>query len=122
MERGIAMSRTVVRPRSALGAKLLLISLMVWPLSPVALADSTSTTTFSGRATVVRATAPVVGTIVLSDTGDLPSSGGAQEASLLSVSEPGLLTADTLHATTIGQGNSSQSEASVASLTLTAGG
>ena len=35
---------------------------------------------------------------------------------------PGVATADVLHATTIGQNNSSNSEASVADVTITAGG
>jgi len=52
----------------------------------------------------------------------LPSSGGAQEASLLSASVPGLLTANVLHATTVGQGNQTRSEASVADVDLIAGG
>jgi hypothetical protein len=79
-------------------------------------------TTFSGQATAVRASVLGQPPIVLSDTGALPSSGGAQEASLLSASEPGLLTADVLHATTVGQGNASRSEASVADLNLTVAG
>jgi len=79
--------------------------------------------TFSGRATVVSATVPLTGTtIVVSDTGALPQSGGALEASLLDVSVPGLLTAEVAHASTVGQGNRSSSEASVANLVLTAGG
>jgi len=78
-------------------------------------------TTFSGQATVVRAT--VLGTTtVLSDTGPLPESRGALEESLLEAEVPGLLTAEVLHASTIGQGNESNSEASVANVGLTVGG
>src|SRR5437016_9664510 len=78
-------------------------------------------TTFSGRATVVQAT--VLGnTVTLADTGPLPASGGAQQASLLDAQVPGLLTAEVLHASTVGQGNTSRSEASVANLSLTVGG
>lgn len=78
-------------------------------------------TTFSGQATGVNAT--VVGTnTVLSDTGALPASGGAQEATLLSANVTGLLTADVLHAATVAQGNNSRAEASVADLVLTVGG
>jgi hypothetical protein len=83
-------------------------------------ADSSSA--FSGQATVVRATLPLVGTVVLSDTGPLPQSGGALEASLLNVSVPNLLSAEVAHASTIGQGDRSRSEASVASLALTVDG
>jgi hypothetical protein len=86
-----------------------------------ALAASGDRTTFSGQATVVRAT--VLGnTTVLSDTGPLPESGGALEASLLEAEVPGLLTAEVLHASTVGQGNESNAEASVANVGLTVGG
>jgi hypothetical protein len=81
-------------------------------------ADST---TFSGQATAVRAT--LLGTTTtLADTGPLPSSGGALEASLLSASVDGLLTADVLHAATIGQGDRSRSEASLADVSVTVAG
>ncbi len=76
---------------------------------------------FSGQATAVQAT--VLGiTTVISEARPLPSSGGAAEASLLQASVPGLLTAEVLHAATIGQGDRSRSEASVANLNLTVGG
>src|SRR2546427_12733434 len=76
---------------------------------------------FSGRATVVDATVLGVRTI-LSDTGPLPSSGAGEEATLLEVNVPGLLTAEPLHVSTVGQGNGARSEASVANLALTVGG
>jgi hypothetical protein len=60
--------------------------------------------------------------ITLVDAGPLPSTGGADEKSLLDASVPGLLTAEVLHATTVGQGNRSSSEASVAELSVSAGG
>jgi hypothetical protein len=76
---------------------------------------------YSGRATVVRAT--VLGeSLVFSDTGSLPASGGAQDASLLTLNVPGVLSAEVLHAATIGQGDRSRSEASVANVNLTVGG
>src|SRR5216683_1500252 len=96
----------------------LLLSLLFWPAQSAA---QSANTTFSGQATVVRATVAGI-TTVISDTGPLPSSGGALEASLLSASVPGLLTASVAHASTIGQGDRSRSEASVADLNLTAGG
>ena len=77
------------------------------------------TVIFSGQATVVKASVPALGiNTVISDTGGLPGSGGALEASLLDASVPGLLTADVAHATTIGQGDRTRSEASVADLNL----
>lgn len=84
-------------------------------------AASGHATAFSGQATVVNAT--VLGTTtVISDTGPLPASGGALETSLLSANVPGLITADVLHATAVGQGDNSRAEASVADVNLTVGG
>jgi hypothetical protein len=83
--------------------------------------SATQATSYSGRATVVQATVLGLSTTLV-DAGPLPPSGGAAEASLLNASVPGLLTAEVLHATTVAQGNTSQSEASVAELTLTVGG
>jgi len=80
-----------------------------------------ATHTYSGQATVVQATVLGV-TTMLSDTGQLPSSGGALETSLLEAHVDGLLDAEVLHATTIGQGDQSRSEASVANLSLTVAG
>src|SRR5207245_5431051 len=87
-----------------------------------------STPGFSGRAYVVQATVPPLSPITVADTGQLSSSGGAQEASLLDVPKISLGTvgalngADVAHATTIGRGNASRSEASVADLSLTVAG
>jgi hypothetical protein len=84
-------------------------------------ASSGGQTKFSGQATVVRAN--VLGQdVVLSDTGALPESGGALEASLLEANVPGLLTAEVLHASTVGQNKESNAEASVANFSLTVGG
>jgi hypothetical protein len=81
-----------------------------------AAADATS---FSGRAT--GASGNVLGIpILISDTGPLPSGGGAEQASLLSENVPGILSVDVLHATTVGQGDRSRANVSVADLTLTA--
>src|SRR5438067_6069225 len=82
---------------------------------------SANATAFSGRATGV--TGQVLGVpILISDTGPLPAAGGAEQASLLSESVPGILTVDVLHATTVGSGDRSRAHVSVADLTLTAGG
>ena len=86
---------------------------------PTALGQNAAT--FSGQAAVVSGNVAGI-PIDLGDTGPLPSSGGAQESSLLSTSVPGVLTVDVLHATTVGQGDRSRSEASVADLSLTVGG
>ena len=100
-----------------LTVSLLLMGLLFWP----AQSASANNTTFSGRATVVDATVLGIQTVI-SDTGPLPPSGGAQDATLLSASVPGLLAAEVLHASTVGQGQRSSSEASVANVTLTVGG
>src|SRR5438128_4717273 len=100
-----------------LTVSLLLMGLLFWP----AQSASANNTTFSGRATVVDATVLGIRTVI-SDTGPLPPSGGAEEATLLNANLPGLLTAEVLHASTVGQGNGARSEASVANLVLTVGG
>lgn len=98
-------------------------------LAPDALTSSTAQTTFSGQATVLKAVAQVPNappiTITLGDTGPLPESGGARESSLLTVSPNqtgGILGAEVVHAATVGQGQSSRSEASVAEANLTVAG
>jgi hypothetical protein len=93
--------------------------LVFWPAIPVS--GWSTQAAFSGEATVLRATG-LGNTVFVSDTGPLPSSGGALEKSLLTVNVPGLATAEVAHATTIGQGNNSSSEASIANLSLTVGG
>jgi hypothetical protein len=84
--------------------------------------SATQATSFSGQATVVQATVLNLPPVTLENAGPLPPAGGADESSLLNASVPGLLSADVLHASTIGQGNSSESEASVADLSLTVAG
>ncbi|HEY3117473.1 MAG TPA: choice-of-anchor P family protein, partial [Chloroflexota bacterium] len=100
-----------------------LIALAAGPAMPAAAAPATA---YSGQATVIQTT--VLGTsVTLADTGPLPQEGGALNATLLTASVPGLLTANVLHAATVGQGDmgqgdSSGAEASVADLDLTVGG
>src|SRR5258708_24214477 len=97
----------------------LLVGLFVWPSATVGRAATT--TSFSGQATAVQAN--VLGTkTTFADTGPLPASGGAQQTSLLTASVPQLISAEVLHASTVGQGDRSRSEASVASFNLTVGG
>ena len=89
--------------------------------APAGASTGDSATSFSGRGTAVSAT--LLGTTTtLADTGPLPSSGGAEQASLLTATVPGTLTADVLHATTVGIGSRSSSEASLADLSLNAAG
>ncbi len=103
-------------------ATLLALPVLAWPA--VGSAD-TSSPIYSGQAYVVQAS--VLGKQLprIADTGDLASTGGAQEASLLTVPPLSLGStgsfngAEVAHATTVGQGNASRSEASVASLSMT---
>ncbi len=82
-----------------------------------------STTTFGGHSTVVVANVPgFAADAVIGVTGLLPTFGGALETSQPSAQIPGLLASGDLHASAIGQGNSSLSEASVSDLSLTIGG
>src|SRR5438874_563976 len=91
-------------------------------------AQTSSTTAYSGQAYVVEATVPPLSPITVSDTGPLPSTGGAQQAALLEV-QPipignvgSLNGADIASATAVAQGNASRSAASVADLSLTVAG
>jgi hypothetical protein len=94
-----------------------LVAQLAWS-SPSLASPSADAASFSGRAVVVQATVLGVPT-TLSDTGPLPASGGALEASLLGAQVDGLLTANVLHASTVGQGDRVRSQASVADLSLT---
>jgi hypothetical protein len=90
---------------------------MLLSFTPAALGQNT----FSGQAAAVSGSVAGLN-LDLADTGPLPSSGGAQENSLASASVPNVLTADVLHASTVGQGDRSRSEASLADLSLTVAG
>lgn len=89
--------------------------------SSSALGASSPATSFSGQATVLRAT--VLGTtIILADTGPLPAEGGARQATLLTANVPGLLSARVLDATVVGDGDRAHARASAADLELTVAG
>lgn len=92
------------------------------PLSRPAFTVSTTHTTYSGEATVVRVSAVGLGPIEVGKAGPLPAQGGADESSLLSVRKDqtaGVLAAEVAHAAVVGQGNGSSAEASVANPSLT---
>ncbi len=78
---------------------------------------ATTPAVYGGRAVAVQAKVLVLNT-VLADTGALPTKGGALQTTLLSANVPGVLNAGVLHAATVGQGNQTSSEASVAGLDL----
>lgn len=78
-------------------------------------------TTYSGRATVLKA--GILGvTNAWSDTGLLPASGGAVETSLLAINEPDLLSAEIAHASVVGQADRTRAESSVANFAVDIGG
>jgi hypothetical protein len=91
--------------------------LLYWPNTAAA-----ACSVFGGRAAVVQANALGIGSVVLSDTGNLDSTGGLKTASLLGASVDGLVAGNVMHATAIAEKDYSQSEASVANLNLTVAG
>jgi hypothetical protein len=80
-------------------------------------AAAQTATTYSGRATAVRASVLGIGA-TFADTGPLPSSGGSQRTSFVGVTLPGLLTTGALTASTQGRGNHSRSRSSIGDLEL----
>jgi len=92
---------------------------------PSASLTSSTRTTFSGDARVIQATVLALPTIVVGEAGPLDASGGADHSTLLSatISKQQTLNllaldAEVVHAATVGQGNHSRAEASVADASL----
>ena len=82
-------------------------------------------TTYSGRATAVEATVKLLFTSLttrLGDTGPLPSDGGSLQASLLTATIPGLVSAGVAQGSTAGGNDDASSSASLANVSLTVGG
>lgn len=78
---------------------------------------TTGTATYSGQATALDVNALGI-TTILGQTPALQSAGGCEKNSLLTASVLNVLSAGVLHAATIGQGDRTRSEASVAGLNL----
>lgn len=93
------------------------VVLLSWPKIATA-----QCSTYGGRATVVQASGLNITPVVLSDTGNINSTGGINDASLLNASVPGLLTAEVMSATAGGVGSFSASDASLATVNLTVAG
>jgi hypothetical protein len=117
---------------------LLIVALLIiglWPASLDVRAQGNSPT-FSGEATVVKGSLAGISLSDLAGTGPLAPEGGERENSLVcypggtncTISSPvgdptnGALSARVFHASTVGHGNRSQSEASVASFSVTVAG
>jgi len=71
---------------------------------------------------VVQANGLGVAPVVLADTGNIDSAGGAKNASLLTVLASGLVSGETAHTVAIGRGSYSRSESALANLTLAVAG
>src|SRR5919106_4584198 len=107
------MQHTIPCRRILVVLAVLSVASLTWPAAGAA-------QTLTGLASAVRAT--VLGqTTVLASTGTLTSSSDAREASASSGNVSGLLTGETLHASTIGWPDQVASEASLAGLSLGVG-
>ncbi|MDE3068502.1 MAG: hypothetical protein KGJ60_13280 [Verrucomicrobiota bacterium] len=95
-----------------------------WTAAPTQAFAGGTTTSCSGEATVVRgafSNSLGLAPVTISDTGPLPSSGGALQASLIAEDFAGMLSVHVCPAATIGQDDDVHSEASCADLNLTPG-
>jgi hypothetical protein len=111
MRHGLWCSRSLILPGALLAA--------------LGSASPSAGETLSGQARAVQSTVPSLfgsTTTVLTDTGTLGDITDAREASAPSASIPSLLTAETLHATTIALGDQVDSEASLAGLAMIVAG
>jgi hypothetical protein len=82
-------------------------------------------TTYSGRATAVDATVKVLFASIttrLGDTGPLPSDGGTLQASALTLTVPGVMSAGVAEDSTTGGNRDASSESSVANAAIAVGG
>jgi hypothetical protein len=74
--------------------------------------------TYSGQATVLRASVAVIN-VTLGDTGPLPSSGGERSSNIAGFDLPGIGSGGAGRSSTQGEGSGSTSSASIADLALT---
>ena len=107
--------------RQAIFSRLRLMAAIVALTGCVGWATAGDAQTVTGQARAVQAT--VLGSqTVLSDTGALTGSDDAREASQVTGAVPSVLTAEALHATTIGWPDQAASAASLAGLAVTVAG
>lgn len=104
------------------GTSILLLAAFV--LAPLAHADigasTGSATTYSGRAIAVSVHIPSLADLAIADTGDLPPSGGDNDATVLTVNNQ-LVQAEVLLSVTMGFDNAASSTAAIADLVLLPG-
>src|SRR6266536_3015132 len=105
--------RTVVA-RLAIG---LLCCLLIRNQYAQIVVNNSTATSVHGDASVVSGTV-AGGGLSVADSGALPDTGGAQEASILEGNLAGVVSAGAAHAATIGQGNMTSSEASAGSFSF----
>lgn len=79
--------------------------------------EALSSTSYSGRASVLRAQVLKIGTNI-ADTGPLPSAGGTSNVSVLTTNVAGLLRADALDSYVTGQNNHTIAQTTVANVKL----
>src|ERR1700756_119940 len=103
------MIQKISRHWSFVIISLLLVGLLAWPMTSAVQAGKggnsggggsttfTTPNTFSGQATVVQANVLNLVNTTLVNAGPLSTSGGAEEASLLTVNVTNLLTAEVAH-------------------------
>jgi hypothetical protein len=114
--------------RTTTGAAMLVASLLAWPVASQAqllgIGDPINLTpTVTGTASAVQVTSLGIVTVTtLASTGTLSGLTDAREASQLTGSVPGLLSAEVLQATSIGLSNGVASQASLGNLALGVGG
>ena len=102
------------------GAALLLIAAACHSNST---GPSNTTTSYSGRATALVANVTATGTdTALVTAGPLGSTGGALDSAMASGGLTGVVTADALHSSTVGQGSATTSSSSLSDLSITVGG
>lgn len=91
---------------------MIAICLTAFLAASPALTFAQGTTTFSGEAVGLKASALGI-SLALADTGPLPSSGGNMSTSVASVNVAGIASANTLKSSTSGSGTSSQSQSTL---------
>jgi hypothetical protein len=111
------MRRLPTRYKTLATGTLAIIGLLVLPQSVHA-----QSVTYSGEATVVSVRALGIANLSVEDTGPLPASGGSLSTQLASISVPRLLDAHLLSASTAGGNNQTNSQASVADVSVTVAG
>jgi hypothetical protein len=111
------MRQLLTRYKTLATGTLTIVGLLVLPQGVQA-----QNVTYSGEAAVVSVRALGIANLSVEDTGPLPASGGSLSTQLASISVPGLLDAHLLSASTAGENHQTNSQASVADVSVTVAG